>query len=67
MTNTSPELQLHYIKKLVIVFTLDMAEKISSLLRQVLDHPTKVLYDPETEALFLPLHLQRIAEHSLPP
>ena len=32
-----------------------MAEKISSLLRQVLDHPTKVLYDPETEALFLPL------------
>ena len=31
-----------------------MAEKISSLL-QVLDHPSKVLYDPETEHLFLPL------------
>ena len=25
----------------------------ASLLRQVLDHPTKVLYDPETEVLFL--------------
>ena len=59
VTNTSPELQLHYIKKfakdLVLLFALHMAEKISSLLRQVLDHPTKVLYDPETEALFLPL------------
>ena len=59
VTNTSPELQLHYIKKfakdLVILFALHMAEKISSLLRQVLDHPTKVLYHPETEALFLPL------------
>ena len=32
-----------------------MAEKISSLLRHVLDHPSKVLYDPETEPLFLPL------------
>ena len=32
-----------------------MAEKISSLLRQVLDYPSKVLYDPETETLFLPL------------
>ena len=31
-----------------------MAEKISSLLRQVLDHPTKVLCDPESEVLFLP-------------
>ena len=30
-----------------------MAEKISFLLWQVLDH--KVLYDPGTEALFLPL------------
>ena len=59
VTNTSPELQLHYIRKfakdLVILFALHMAEKISSLLRQVLDHPSKVLYDPETEALFLPL------------
>ena len=59
VTNTSPELQLHSIKKfakdLVLLFALHMAEKISSLLRQVLDHPTKVLYDPETEALFLPL------------
>ena len=59
MTNTSPELQLHSIKKfakdLVLLFALHMAEKISSLPRQVLDHPTKVLYDPETEALFLPL------------
>ena len=57
VTNTSPELQLHSIKKfakdLVLLFALHMAEKISSLLRQVLDHPTKVLYDPETEALFL--------------
>ena len=69
VTNTSPELQLHYIKKfakdLVILFALHMAEKISSLLRQVLDHPTKVLYDRETEALFLPLFW--FAEHSLPP
>ena len=32
-----------------------LAEKISSLLRHVLDHPSKVLYDPETEPLFLPL------------
>ena len=48
VTNTSPELQLH---DLVILFALHMAEKISSLLRQVLDHPTKVL----SEALFLPL------------
>ena len=59
VTNTSPELQLHSIKKfakdLVLLFALHMAEKISSLLRQILDHSTKVLYDPETEALFLPL------------
>ena len=52
VTNSSPELQLHYVKKfakdLVILFALHMAEKISSLLRQVLDHPSKVLYDPET-------------------
>ena len=58
VTNISPELQLHFIKKfakdLVLLFALHMAEKISSLLRQVLDHPTKVLYDPESEALFLP-------------
>ena len=53
VTNSSPELQLHYVKKfakdLVILFALHMAEKISSLLRQVLDHPSKVLYDPETD------------------
>ena len=59
VTNSSPELQLHFVKKfakdLVILFALHMAEKISSLLRQVLDHPSKVLYDPETEPLFLPL------------
>ena len=35
--------------------SLPMAEKISSLLRQVLDHSSKVLHDTETEALFLPL------------
>ena len=28
--------------------------RIATLLRQVLDHPTKVLYDPENEVLFLP-------------
>ena len=59
VTNSSPELQLHFVKKfakdLVILFALHMAEKISSLLRHVLDHPSKVLYDPETEPLFLPL------------
>ena len=58
VTNIRPELQLHSIKKfakdLVLLFALHMAEKISSLLRQVLDHPTKVLYDPESEVLFLP-------------
>ena len=52
VTNIRPELQLHSIKKfakdLVLLFALYMAEKISSLLRQVLDRPTKVLYDPES-------------------
>ena len=32
-----------------------LAETISALFRHVLDHPSKVLYDPETEPLFLPL------------
>ena len=30
-----------------------LAETISALFRHVLDHPSKVLYDPETEPLFL--------------
>ena len=59
VTNSSPELQLHFVKKfakdLVVLFALHLAEKISSLFRHVLDHPSKVLYDPETEPLFLPL------------
>ena len=59
VTNSSPKLQLYYVKKfakdLVILFALHMAEKNSSLLRQVLDHSSKVLYDPETEPLFLSL------------
>ena len=58
VTNIHPELQLPSIKKfakdLVLLFAFHMAERISSLLRQVLDHPTKVLYDPESEVLFLP-------------
>ena len=32
-----------------------LAETISALFRHVLNHPSKVLYDPETEPLFLPL------------
>ena len=57
-TNVHPELHLPSIKKfakdLVLLFAFHMAERISSLLRQVLDHPKKVLYDPESEVLFLP-------------
>ena len=57
-TNVHPELHLPSIKKfakdLVLLFAFHMAERISSLLRQVLDHPTKVLYDPDSEVLFLP-------------
>ena len=59
VTNSSPELQLHFVRKfakdLVVLFALHLAETISSLFRHVLDHPSKVLYDPETEPLFLPL------------
>ena len=58
VTNVHPELHLPSIKKfakdLVLLFAFHMAERISSLLRQVLDHPTQVLYDPESEVLFLP-------------
>ena len=50
VTNIHPELQLPSIKKfaknLVLLFAFHMADRISSLLRQVLHHPTKVLYDP---------------------
>ena len=57
-TNAQPDLHLPSIKKfakdLVLLFALHLAERISSLLRQVLDHPKKVLYDPESEVLFLP-------------
>ena len=57
-TNVQPELHLPSIKKfakdLVLLFAFHLAERISSLLRQVLDHPKKVLYDPESEVLFLP-------------
>ena len=38
----------------MLLLAVHLAERIASLLRQVLDHPTKVLYDPETEVLFLP-------------
>ena len=43
-----------FAKDLVLTLAFHLAERIASLLRQVLDHPTKVLYDPETEVLFLP-------------
>ena len=54
--NTNPDLQLHYVRKfakdLVVVLAFHLAETISALFRHVLDHPSKVLYDPETEPLF---------------
>ena len=57
--NTNPDLQLHYVRKfakdLVVVLAFHLAETISALFRHVLDHPSKVLYDPETEPLFLPI------------
>ena len=57
--NTNPDLQLHFVRKfakdLVVVFAFHLAETISALFRHVLDHPSKVLYDPETEPLFLPI------------
>ena len=48
-----PSIKL-FAKDLVLLLAFHLAERISSLLRQVMDHPTKVLYDPETEVLFLP-------------
>ena len=57
-TNTTPAKHLPSIKlfakDLVLLLAFHLAERISSLLRQVMGHPTKVLYDPETEVLFLP-------------
>ena len=57
--NTNPDLQLHFVRKfakdLVVVFAFHLAETISALFRHVLEHPSKVLYDPETESLFLPI------------
>ena len=57
-TNANPDQQLGSIKSfakdLVLTLAFHLAERVASLLRQVLDHPTKVLYDPENEVLFLP-------------
>ena len=57
--NTNPDLQLNYVRKfakdLVVVLAFHLAETIAALFRHVLHHPSKVLYDPETEPLFLPL------------
>ena len=57
--NTNPDLQLHYVRKfakdLVVVLAFHLAVTISALFRHVLEHPSKVLYDPETEPLFLPI------------
>ena len=57
-TNANPDQQLGSIKSfakdLVLTLAFHLAERIASLLRQVLDHPTKVLHDPENEVLFLP-------------
>ena len=57
-TNAMPDEQLMSIKlfakDLVLLLAFHLAERIASLLRQVLEHPSKVLYDPENEVLFLP-------------
>ena len=57
--NTNPDLQLHFVRKfakdLVVVLAFHLAKTIAALFRHVLHHPSKVLYDPETEQLFLPL------------
>ncbi len=74
VTNYSPEAQLQSVKKfakdLVLSFAMHIAKKLASLMRHVLDHPTKVLYDPDSEVLFLPqfciLPLQRVVEYCLP-
>ena len=56
-TNAQPDEHLMSIKlfakDLVLLLAFHLAERIASLLRQVLDHSTKVLYDPENEVLFL--------------
>ena len=60
VSNYNPEAQLQSIKKfakdLVLHFAMHIAEKISSLMRHVLDHPTKILYDPDSEVWILPLY-----------
>ena len=43
-----------FAKDFVLVLAFHLAEHIATLLRQVLDHPTKMLYDPDNEVLFLP-------------
>ena len=57
-TNALPDEQLMSIKlfakDLVLLLAFHLAERIASLLRQVLDHSSEVLYDPENEVLFLP-------------
>ena len=57
-TNAQPDEQLMSVKllakDLVLLLAFHLAERIASLLCQVLDHSTKVLYDPENEVLFLP-------------
>ena len=57
-TNALPDEQLVSIKlfakDLVLLLAFHLAERIASLLRQVLDHSSKVLYDPENEVLFPP-------------
>ena len=54
--NTNPDLQLHFVRKfakdLVAVLAFHLAETIASLFRHVLHHPSKVLYDPETDFFF---------------
>ena len=39
----------------MVVFAFHLAETISALFQHVLEHLSKVLYDPETEPLFLPI------------
>ena len=57
-THAQPEQHLlsikMFAKDLVLLLAFHLAERISSLLRHVLAHPKKVLYDPESEILFLP-------------
>ena len=43
-----------FAKDLLMVFAMHLSERIASLLRNVMDQPTKVLYDPETEPLSFP-------------